>query len=33
MHFYLHKEEIKDVGGQLPVLANLKLDGLCCNYK
>ena len=24
MCFYLHKEDIKDIGGQLPVLANLK---------
>lgn len=33
MRFCLHKEDIEDIGGQLPVLANLKLDGLCCNYK
>lgn len=31
--FYLHKEDISGIGGQLSVLANLKLDGFCCNYK
>lgn len=31
--FYLHKEGVKDIGGQLSVLANLKLEGFCYNYK
>lgn len=32
-NFYLHKGDAKDIGGQLSVLANLKLDGFRCNYK
>lgn len=33
VRFYLNEDDIKDVGGQLTVWANLKLGGLCCNYK